>query len=121
MRAADRSRDPADVHDWRKANKYHGFHLDLLKRAAPETLSGGLDVVDKLSTILGEHHDCVVLRTAASHDDFPANADERARLETLVGERMDHLERQAFDLGRQIFAEKPKALGRRIESYWTTA
>lgn len=121
MRAADRSRDPADVHDWRKANKYHGFHLDLLKRAAPEALSGGLDVVDKLSTILGEHHDCVVLRTAASHDHFPADADERARLKTLVGERMDHLERQAFDLGRQIFAEKPRALGRRIESYWTTA
>ena len=65
MKDARRSRGPMAFHDWRKANKYYGFHLDLLKKAAPETIAGALEVVDQLSVVLGEHHDLAVLRAVA--------------------------------------------------------
>ena len=72
-------------------------------------------------SVLGEHHDCEVLRAAIRHGDFILDAGERAQLEALIGDRMGELERQAFDLGRQVYAERPAALARRMARYWTTA
>src|SRR5688500_9285561 len=38
MAKALASGDPVDFHDWRKAQKAHGFHVDLLRKAAPDVL-----------------------------------------------------------------------------------
>lgn len=121
MKAARQTHRPTDFHDWRKANKYFGFHLDLLKKAAPEAIAASLDVVDKLSLVLGEHHDLVVLRSAAQHDALPLDASELAALIALVDARMEELEHDAFELGRQVFAEDPAAVAKRIARYWATA
>lgn len=108
-------------HDWRKASKYHGFHLDLLRKAAPEMLGGELDAVDKLSAQLGQHHDLVVLRTSAQDHKFDLSDADRDTLVELIGQRLDEIEDEALELGRQVYAEKPAAIARRVGAYWSSA
>jgi hypothetical protein len=119
-KARDR-RTPDSFHDWRKSNKNYGFGIDLLKKAAPDLLGGALDVIDALSTTLGQHHDLVVLRMAAAQGQLQVGSDELAEFNALIGDRLAELERDAFELGRQIYAETPGALARRIMAYWRSA
>jgi len=121
MRKAARTDAATAFHDWRKASKYHGFHLDLLRKAAPEMLDREIEVVDKLSGQLGQHHDLVVLRTAAQNHKLAVSDADRDALVELIGQRLDELEKDALELGRQVYAEKPGAIARRIGAYWSSA
>jgi hypothetical protein len=112
----------ADFHEWRKASKYHGFHVDLLKRSAPAVLDGEIETIDKLSVLLGTHHDLVVLKDAIDH--APERFGDEANVAALheaIAERKDEIEKDAFELGRQVFAERPRALARRFKRYWASA
>jgi hypothetical protein len=122
MDKAGRSHNPADFHEWRKANKYHGFHLDLLKKVAPDLLVADLEVVDRLSTLLGLHHDLAVLSEAVAQD--PGRFGEPADLDELreaIAARTAETETAAFGLGRQVLAETPRAVARRFAAYWKDA
>lgn len=122
MGKADRSHHPADFHEWRKANKYHGFHLDLLKKIAPDLLPGELVPVDRLSTLLGVHHDLAVLIDAVAQQ--PERFGDRADLDELreaIMARTTAIETEAFGLGRQVLAETPRAVARRFATYWKDA
>ena len=122
MTAALQSGDPVDFHDWRKAQKYHGFHVDLLRRAAPDVLEADLKTVDKLSDLLGVHHDLAVLLHAVDGDEARfGNAEDVAALREAIVERRAEIEEKAANLGRQLLAEKPRALARRFTRYWKTA
>ena len=122
MVEALRSGDPLVFHDWRKANKNHGFHVDLLKKTAPEMLGADLPVIEKLSDLLGGHHDLTVLKAtmAATPERFGDSAD-LAALEEAIGLRRAEIETQAFELARQVLAERPRALVKRFSRYWKTA
>lgn len=119
MRAAHRSHDASEVHEWRKASKNHGFHIDLLKKVAPDILGDDLKRIEQLSTGLGQHHDLVVLTAAvsASPDRF-GSTDDVAALRESIAARLDELEDSAFALGRQLMAERPRALADRFATYW---
>ena len=120
MRVAHRTRLAADMHDWRKANKYYGFHIDLLKKTAPEMLVDDLRVVDELSTLLGLHHDLAVLAEAIAADPGRfGEASDLAVLAAVLQTRKDQVETDAFRMGRQVYAEDPHAVGERYASYWT--
>ncbi len=120
MRVAHRTRLAADMHDWRKANKYYGFHIDLLKKAAPEMLVDDLRVVDELSTLLGLHHDLAVLAEAIAADPGRfGEASDLAVLAAVLQTRKEQVETDAFRIGRQMYAEDPHAIGERFASYWT--
>lgn len=122
MEDAATRRSPERFHEWRKSNKAHGFQLDLLRKAAPEMIVGELEVVDKLSAVLGQHHDLVVLRAASEHGQLPlGGADERGELNGLINDRLNELEHDAFELGRQVYAERPRAFARRLLAYWRSA
>jgi CHAD domain-containing protein len=122
MHKAARTRAPVDLHEWRKAAKYHSHHVDLLKRAAPEVLGPELDLAERLATCLGEHHDLSVLTQAmdAQPERFGDGTDVVA-LRTACGAQMHLIEDEAFQLGRQVYAERPKALARRFRAYWDGA
>jgi CHAD domain-containing protein len=122
MDNAARTRAAADFHEWRKSAKYHSHHLDLLKRAAPEVLGGELELAERLATTLGEHHDLSVLAQAMTGDArrFAEGADIAALSAACVA-RMPQIEDEALQLGRQIYAERPAALARRIRVYWEGA
>ncbi|HVY50701.1 MAG TPA: CHAD domain-containing protein, partial [Devosia sp.] len=122
MRAAQCAPEPAALHDWRKALKHHGFHLDLLRRSAPDAIGAQSALADRLGVLLGEHHDLSVLDRAAA--DQPARLGEAeaiALLREAAEARRREIEEEAFELGRQIFAERPRALKRRFAAYWRQA
>lgn len=122
MTAALTSGDPTDFHDWRKAQKYHGFHVDLLRKAAPDVLEADLKTIDKLSDLLGVHHDLAVLLQAvdASPARFGDDGDIAA-LREAIEERRKEIENKAASLGRQLLAERPRALAKRFARYWKIA
>ena len=122
MEKAARTRAAADLHEWRKAAKYHSHHVDLLKRAAPEVLDPELDVAERLATTLGEHHDLSVLADAMAADPRRfGDATDIAALSAACITRMPQIEDEALELGRQIYAERPKAIARRFRAYWDGA
>ena len=122
MERAERTHNPLDFHDWRKASKYHGFHLDLLRKTAPDLLPGDIETVDRLSTLLGQHHDLNVLSEAIGHDGARfGDAGDVYELRDAITARMSEIAIDAFKLGRQILAERPKAVQQRFASYWKDA
>lgn len=119
MRVAHRSHDARDVHEWRKASKNHGFHIDLLKKVASDILGDDLKRIEQLSIGLGQHHDLVVLTAAVSGGpDRFGSTDDVAALRQTIAARLKELEDAAFDLGRQLLAERPRALADRFAAYW---
>lgn len=122
MERALRSRHPSDFHEWRKATKAHGFHIDLLRKSAPDVLPDDLRVVEELATLLGEHHDLAVLSDALRSAPlrFGDGADRQA-LAAAIAPRSGQIEHRVKDLGRQVFAERPRALHGRFARYWRDA
>jgi CHAD domain-containing protein len=95
-----------DFHEWRKASKNHGFHVDLLRRAAPELLADDLKTVEELATQLGLHHDLALLKDASDETpDHFGNAEEVAELRAAIVLRRNEVSARSLALGRQIFAE----------------
>ena len=119
MRKAHDKADPVIFHDWRKAVKYHGHHMALLRDLAPEVLPTQRVLAEQLGEVLGDHHNLYVLLDTL--DKSPSRYGSPAQLEAVasVAERHSRaLEDQAFTLGRQLLAEKPEALIERFQSYW---
>lgn len=122
MRLAKSDGEALHMHEWRKAHKNHGFHVDLMKRLAPDVLSRHLDVIDELSTQLGLHHDLAVLTETIAHT--PERFGDEAALGQLhdaIAARSSEIEARAFELGRQLYAERPRAIARRFAAYWGSA
>lgn len=119
LHSAGRSHDAHDFHEWRKANKNHGFHLDLLKRIAPDILGDDLKRVEQLSMDLGLHHDLAVLAAAvAANPDRFGTPEDTTVLHDAIADRLHEVEDAAFALGRQLMAERPGALADRFATYW---
>lgn len=110
------------LHEWRKQAKYHRYQVNLLEDAWPEAMKARGKSLKRLSDLLGDDHDLVVLReklqsVAAEIRDEPALAE---CLE-LVDRRRAEIFAELKPLGRWTFAEKPKQLRSRIASYWRIA
>jgi CHAD domain-containing protein len=106
------------VHEWRKRVKDHWYHLRIVRNVWQPVMAESADCAHELADLLGDHHDLAVLR-----DDALARRDLFAdgELEPLLGAvaaRQDELLADAIKLGERVYAEKPKAFGRRVEAYW---
>jgi CHAD domain-containing protein len=102
------------AHEWRKRVKDLTYQLRLLTRAWPTLLDQTVTESHRLTDLLGEHHDLALLAT----DLQQRNLASRARLEGLIAQRQGELLLEAVALGRRVYAEKPKAFGRRMRGYW---
>ncbi len=109
-------------HDWRKCVQTHWRHMALLSRAWPALFEAEVDAARHLSQVLGDDHDLALLRirlAALPPGTLPAaDADE---IETLIAAHQAALRRAAKPQSDMIFAERPKALGRRISGIWRGA
>jgi CHAD domain-containing protein len=112
MERAEAAAEPEHLHDWRKVAKYHGHHIVLLRRCAPDLLKGREKTVDKLGSLLGDHHNLEVLRETLAGIGF------KDAVADVINAQQAELANAAFGLGRQLAAEKPEALRRRFERYW---
>lgn len=122
MARARRTRLALDFHEWRKANKNHGFHVDLLKKLAPDVLADDLRGIERLSDLLGHHHDMSVLAHALDADPARFGDDsDLAVLRTALAARTAEIETGIFELARQVLAERPKHVAQRFARYWKSA
>jgi hypothetical protein len=112
MAAAYRAGDGAAFADWRRAVKYHAYHVRLLAELWPDELGGRLEVLDRLAELLGEDHDLAVHARHA-----PVEGAARERL-ALVQQRQQALRALARPLGRRLFAERPASFVRRHRGHW---
>jgi CHAD domain-containing protein len=119
MDRARRRRTAEAFHEWRKAVKYHGYHIALLREAAPEILKPVGNLWEQFGERLGDHHNLAVLK--AKLEERPETGRDNAQLHGLreaIDERLQSLETEAFVIGRQLLAEHPKAMAQRFDSYW---
>jgi CHAD domain-containing protein len=116
--AADRG-GPEDFHEWRKRVKYHREHMRLLQDTWKGPMKARRRSLGRLSDLLGEAHDLVVLRRWLEGvvDEQRTPPPDLEALSALDRRRRD-LEIRALPLGRRLFAEKPRHLARRLRTSW---
>lgn len=117
---ACRDGDADAYHEWRKRVKEHLYHTRLLRPVWPAVMQPREDELSLLAERLGDHHNLAVFRQmllddrAALSVDGPVLAAAAARLQR-------DLEHRARLLGDRLYAEKPKAIARRMAAYWQAA
>jgi CHAD domain-containing protein len=121
MAAAYGDPDDAAFHDWRKAVKYHGYHVRLLADMWPEEMEGRQGVLEKLGELLGEDHDLAVFAETlrAERRCFDDERDRQV-LQGLITQRQQALRAMARPLGKRLYAERPSEFCRRLHHYWRT-
>ncbi len=114
-------RDPSveHLHEWRKRVKDHWYHARLLTRIWHQPMRARRKALGKLSELLGDDHDLADLAAALIAE--PGLSEDRAELDALLAliERRQHeLRTGAFELGRRLYAERPRQLSYRLGEYY---
>jgi CHAD domain-containing protein len=111
-----------NLHEWRKRVKDQWYQSRYLSDAWPEVFMLRVEQLKRLSQLLGDDHDLSMLQDAAVSQPtlFGSDADRRA-VENLISSRRSDLQQQAFELGRKLYTETPRALCKRWEKYWDQA
>jgi CHAD domain-containing protein len=105
------------LHALRKRVKTLQYQVRLMRRAAPQHSKRLLRQLDQLGEQLGLDHDLAVLTKVLA----PDPAIEEAALEKLRGQvrrRRRKLQREAFRIANELFAEKPSAWLRPFARAW---
>ena len=100
------------IHEWRKQVKTHWYHAQLLQPIWPPVMKPYAEMLDKLSHLLGDHHDLHVLAENIGR--------KSPTVLRVAAARQKELEEKAAELGSRIFAEQPEAFLARIRKYWST-
>ncbi|HET8813913.1 MAG TPA: CHAD domain-containing protein [Solirubrobacterales bacterium] len=116
LRATEAEPGEANVHEWRKRVKDLRYALEFIKGAWPGPLKATAEEAHALTDLLGEHHDLAVLREDLRQRRL--GEEETQALEAVIDARQRQLVSEALPLGRRLYAERPKALDRRLRRYW---
>jgi CHAD domain-containing protein len=106
-----------NVHEWRKRVKDLWYHLRLLRNAWPEVVGTTSDEAHELADLLGDHHDLAVLAEDIAGREL-SKSGGISTLPRLIARRQSELLDDALELGRRIYAEKPRAFTKRLGAYW---
>ena len=108
-------------HDLRKQVQQHWRHLQLVSNAWPKGMRPQIMLARELSETLGRDHDIALLAGLAREQESQGPGKRfDAYAEFCTGQQKT-LRRHAELLARRLYAEKPKAVRRRIKVYWETA
>ena len=112
-------REPSveNLHEWRKRTKDLWYHLRLLAPTSPGIVGGQAKEAHRLSDLLGDDHDLAVLRDRLHSNESEFAVDVEPVFD-LIDHRREQLQEQAMLVGERLYAEKPKAFGRRMHRYW---
>jgi CHAD domain-containing protein len=116
MAVAHKTGRGEDFHAFRKRVKDHGYHARLLAPVWPVLMEPYAALVDDLGEVLGEQHDLVAFAPVVAASAMAPGA--RAALEDLIVEERRRLEARALVVGARVYAEKPKAMARRMGAWW---
>ncbi|WP_455380724.1 CHAD domain-containing protein [Acidihalobacter prosperus] len=119
MQAAYAHEQPLEFHAWRKRVKDLWYHTRLLKPVWGKEMSLREAMLKTLSDTLGDDHDLVVFtQLLKQHPELCGSRDCYKEIRGCISLRQQVLRRRAYGLGCRVYAEKPKAYIRRIETYW---
>lgn len=115
MVEAARTATPEVLHEWRKQVKYllnavDGVH-DALRSGAEKISRRAHRLADRL----GDDHDLAVLSEKLARSPYaPTGSKTARRLRSVIARRRRKLQKRAFDLGRKLYAKKPKKFAARL-------
>jgi CHAD domain-containing protein len=119
LRRAKKNPTDENCHEWRKAVKYHWYHLRLLERLWTDSLESYEKNLKELETWLGDDHNLVVLRSRieANPTAYGASKTTGMALE-LIAKYQAELRANSLSLGETIYARKPEHLGHHLRGVW---
>jgi CHAD domain-containing protein len=120
LACVERERSVEALHEWRKRVKDLWYHQRLLRDAWTAPLKAMAAESHRLADLLGDDHDLAVLAERVTGSEGSATLDNETLL-SLIAERRAELQEAALELGHRIYAEKPKAYGRRLARYLAAA
>jgi CHAD domain-containing protein len=108
-----------NLHEWRKRVKYLWYQLRILRPMWPHGVDPMIAALDELGEVLGQEHDHAELKALIYQlpDVFDGTDDMMALVYAIDAER-SLLQARAWELGRRIYAESPKAFVARHRTYW---
>jgi CHAD domain-containing protein len=112
--------DPKDerMHEWRKRAKDFWYHLRLLREAWPGMTDGWTAEAHRLADLIGDDHDLAVLMQSITNlPEDTALVSNLDQVRSAIRHRRDQLQQQASVLGWRLYAEKPRAMRRRMRAY----
>jgi hypothetical protein len=116
MRVAHKTGRGEDFHEFRKRVKDHGYHARLLAPVWPVLMEPYAALLDDLGEVLGEQHDLVAFAPVVAGSALTPEA--RGALEDLIVEERRRLEARALVTAARVYAERPKAMARRMGAWW---
>lgn len=117
MRAAQKQANEEAWHEWRKRAKDLWYAHLLVAGAWPQVLEPFAEEAHRLSELLGDHHDLALLRADLNQRRF--GTEETDALEAAISRRQEALAAASLDLGRRLYAERPKSFSNRLRRYST--
>ena len=102
-----------DLHAWRKRVKDLWYHERLLAPVCGPAVRGQAKDAHRSADLLGDDHDLGMLREALTGGRVEAAVDLDAVV-ALIDHRRAELQSEAAHVGTRVYAEKPKAFGRRM-------
>jgi len=122
FKAAIRSDDAEELHDWRKGVQQHWRHMQLLTPCWPSELSARAEAARSLSQLLGDDHDIAMLMHLVETPTMTfGSPEETTAFMKRCRRRHKDLRKEAKVKGERLFVEKPGTFASRIQAYWTTA
>jgi CHAD domain-containing protein len=101
------------LHEWRKRSKELWYDHTLLRSLWKPVMDAVGDEAHALSDRLGDDHDLAMLVAWAQEHTEP-----EPELVEAVERRRAELQRDAFELGARLYADRPKVFMRRLELLW---
>jgi CHAD domain-containing protein len=114
-RAAREKHATEALHEWRKRVKDLWHECQVLESVWPARMKAMAAQASKLSDLLGEDHDLAVLAEKARENAAVLSDEERRVLTRAIKRRRRKLQRNAEDLGKVLYAERPRKLAARLE------
>ncbi len=114
---AQRAPSLENLHTWRKRVKDLWYQERLLAPVCGPAVRGHAKEAHQLADLLGDDHDLGVLRQMLTRNQDSPAVDLDA-IVALIDHRRAELQTEAVHIGERIYAEKPKALRRRMRRSW---
>lgn len=120
MDEAHRNPSPETFHAWRRRVKDHWYHVRLLNKVWPEVMDGYEASLKSLEDKLGMDHNLNVLADKLkSEPEFFATPEQIEAAVNAIAGLQKELQQESREIGLRVYAEKPRALARRLEAYWS--
>lgn len=106
-----------NLHEWRKKAKALGYGFELVECLVPKKFSKRMRLCQELGEALGDDHDLFMVLQALGGANRSQPARDYAGLDRRISAKRAKLQKQAFQLGKTVYREKPRAFAKSLDWY----